>query len=70
MSFKIKALDQLVEQLGRFPGLGEKTAQRLAFHLLRQPAEAVELLSRTLIEMKATVRDCARCFSYDREFFH
>jgi recombination protein RecR len=69
MSFKIPALDKLIEQLSRLPGLGEKTAQRLAFHILKSKNDAITQLAQALIDVKAQVRHCARCFNYaDQEF--
>jgi recombination protein RecR len=56
-----RALEAAVEQLARLPGIGPKSAQRLAFHLLRSPEPGVERLSRTLLELKQSVRFCSRC---------
>ena len=56
-------LNRLVAQLAKLPGIGEKTAQRLAFHILRQPAEYARDLVTALQEVKAKVRLCTRCFS-------
>ncbi len=56
-------LNRLVAQLSKLPGIGEKTAQRLAFHILRAPPEyAVELVA-ALQEVKSKVRLCTRCFA-------
>lgn len=57
------ALNRLVAQLAKLPGIGEKTAQRLAFHLLRAPPEYARGLSAALLEVVDTVRLCPRCFS-------
>lgn len=68
MSFKIEALDRLVEHLSRLPGLGEKTAQRLAFHILKTKNEAITQLSQSLVDVKAQVHNCPVCFNYtDKE---
>src|ERR1700683_837122 len=64
MSFKIDALDRLVEHLSRLPGLGEKTAQRLAFHILKTKDDVIKDLSQSLIEVKEQVHNCPRCFNY------
>mgnify|MGYP000942892424 CR=1 FL=1 len=64
MSFKIAALDRLIEELARLPGLGEKTAQRLAFHILKSRTGIAENLSQALTEVKAQVHDCPHCFSF------
>jgi recombination protein RecR len=53
----------LIHHLSRLPGIGEKTAERLALHLLHAPEAAVEELARGILEVKRRVRLCARCFS-------
>jgi recombination protein RecR len=57
------ALQSLIDELGRLPGIGPKSAQRIAFHLLKLPAGDVERLSRSITEAKDRVRFCARCFN-------
>ena len=52
---------RLVEELKRLPGVGRKTALRLAFHLLRQPAEDVERLAQAILEAKHKLRTCSLC---------
>ena len=59
----------LIEELKRLPGIGEKNAQRLAFHLLGAPAERAQALASAMIEMKETVRHCDRCFNLTEETF-
>lgn len=56
-------LNRLVAQLAKLPGIGEKTAQRLAFHILRAPAEYARDLSFAIKEVVEKVRLCTRCFS-------
>ncbi len=56
-------LHQLVAQLSKLPGIGEKTAQRLAFHILRAPPEYARDLSQAIQDLVAKVRLCARCFA-------
>jgi recombination protein RecR len=53
----------LIQHLSRLPGVGEKTAERLALHLLHAKEASVEELARSLLEVKRRVRLCARCFS-------
>lgn len=55
------AVQDLVEELGRLPGVGPKSAQRIAFHLLASDAEDVERLATALTEVKRRVRFCAVC---------
>jgi len=52
---------RLVQQLGKLPGVGEKTAARLAFHILRAPAEDAAALSAAILEVKQKIRLCAVC---------
>lgn len=52
---------RLIEELGRLPGVGPKTAQRLAFHLLFASREDVARLAATLLEAKEKVRHCSTC---------
>jgi recombination protein RecR len=56
------SLTRVMEELGRLPGIGPKTAQRLSFYLLRAPRDAVERLSSALVEMKARIGFCRECF--------
>jgi recombination protein RecR len=56
-------LNRLVAQLAKLPGIGEKTAQRLAFHILRAPPEYARDLSAAIAEVKEKVHLCPRCFS-------
>jgi recombination protein RecR len=57
------ALNRLVAQLSKLPGIGEKTAQRLAFHVLRSPPDYARSLASALTEVVDKVRLCPRCFS-------
>src|SRR5574341_452447 len=54
-------IKRLVEELKHLPGVGQKTAVRLAFHLLRQPAEDVERLAQAIAEAKRSLRTCSIC---------
>ena len=53
----------LIDELGRLPGIGPKSAQRIAFHLLKVPAEDAARLSSAIADAKARVRFCSRCFN-------
>lgn len=53
----------LIDELGRLPGVGPKSAQRIAFHLLKIPAEDVARLATAIADAKARVRFCARCWN-------
>jgi len=54
----------LIDQLGRLPGVGPKSAQRIAFHLLKLPAEDVRRLADAISDAKARVQFCSRCFNF------
>ena len=54
-------VQDLIDELGRLPGIGPKSAQRIAFHLLRADPEDVTRLTTVLTQVKATIRFCERC---------
>lgn len=53
----------LIDELGRLPGIGPKSAQRIAFHLLKLPVEDANRLAHAIVEAKDKVRFCERCFN-------
>ncbi len=53
----------LIDEFGRLPGIGPKSAQRIAFHLLKVPADDVARLTHAITDAKARVRFCERCFN-------
>jgi recombination protein RecR len=57
------ALAALIEQFVRLPGIGPKTAQRLAFHLLKTPREDAVALAEAMVALKDRTRLCQRCFN-------
>ncbi len=66
--FKIGSLEKLMHELNRLPGVGPKTAQRLAYHILRTP-DFSEKLQSALQQVQENVHLCAQCFSYTDEEF-
>jgi recombination protein RecR len=54
-------LARLIDELKRLPGIGQKSAQRIAFHLQRQPREEAERLAAALLEVKDKIRLCSVC---------
>ena len=61
-------IGKLIEELGRLPGIGNKSAERLAFHIIGLPKERVEKLSTALLEAKEHIRYCEKCCTLtDRE---
>lgn len=56
-------INKLISELAGLPGIGDKSAQRLAFHLINMPAAKVERLANSIVEAKQKVRYCACCYT-------
>jgi recombination protein RecR len=56
-------VQDLIDELGRLPGIGPKSAQRIAFHLLKVPREDALRLAHAVVEVKDRVSTCSRCFN-------
>lgn len=63
MEYYSNQISLLIEQLASLPGIGSKTAQRLAFHIIDMPAERVEKLADTIKMAKSTIRYCSQCLT-------
>ncbi len=63
MEYYSGQINQLVEQLASLPGIGAKTAQRLAFYIIDMPQERVEKLADTMVTAKKTIRYCKQCMT-------
>lgn len=63
MDYYSSQITKLIEQLSRLPGIGGKTAQRLAFHIINMPQDQVSALSEAIVEAKKNVRYCKNCFT-------
>ena len=61
MEFSSKLLEQAVDQMSQLPGIGRRTALRLVLHLLKQPAEQTEQLSRALLNLRQHISFCESC---------
>ena len=61
MDYYSNQISKLIEELSRLPGIGTKSAGRLAFHIINMPKEQVEQLSAALVEARNNVRYCAKC---------
>jgi recombination protein RecR len=59
-----QALGQLIEDFSRLPGIGKKTATRLALHILRRPESEAQSFARDLSELHSAIRLCANCFAF------
>ena len=56
-------VNRLIEELGRLPGIGAKTAQRLAFHIISMPEERVQALADSIVNAKKKIRYCNNCYT-------
>jgi recombination protein RecR len=61
MDYYGNQISKLIEELSRLPGIGSKTAQRLAFHIINQSKEQVDSLAQALVDAKDNVRYCVSC---------
>lgn len=71
MSDYAEPIERLIDEFRRLPGIGAKSAQRLAYNILRRPREDAERLSRAILEVKEKIRYCSRCNNFsDRDPCH
>lgn len=63
MQYTSETLERLIRELSKLPGIGRKTAQRLAFYLLKQPLSEIQILTRTLTDLKEKIRFCSVCYN-------
>jgi recombination protein RecR len=71
MEFSSKLLEQAVEEMSRFPGIGKRTALRLVLHLLNQPEERTTNLAQALRKMREEIKFCKNCHNIsDSELCH
>ena len=63
MDYYPGSITTLIRTLARLPGIGRKTAERLAMHILQQPAEEAHQLARSIVDLKKRLRLCSRCFA-------
>ena len=67
MDYYSAQIRKLIDELARLPGIGTKSAQRLAFHIIHMPKEQVEQLSKTIIETRNKVCYCKTCYTLTDE---
>jgi recombination protein RecR len=71
MSYYPPSIQNLIKNIARLPGIGEKTAERLALHILRAPRREAEALAQSLLDIKDKVKFCSKCFALsDNELCH
>jgi recombination protein RecR len=63
MDYYPGSIKTLIRSLARLPGIGQKTAERLAMHILQQPEEEAHRLARSIVDLKKKLRLCSRCFA-------
>ncbi len=63
MNYYSSQISKLIEELSRLPGIGAKTAQRLAFHIINLPQDQVDNLSQAITAAKQNVRYCSNCYT-------
>jgi recombination protein RecR len=59
----VDSIEKLIEEFSKFPGIGKKTAQRMAFFVLKQRREEAESLAQAVLDVKERVRYCSVCFN-------
>ena len=63
MDYYSGQISKLIEQLARLPGIGVKSAQRLAFYIINMPKDEVQKLSQSMTEAKENIRYCKQCYT-------
>lgn len=63
MDYYSSQISKLIEELSRLPGIGHKSAQRLAFHIINMPEDQVKSLSSAIVQAKQNVRYCKECYT-------
>jgi len=63
----VSVIDELATEFAKLPGIGRKTALRLTYHLLKQPADQTRRLAQSLLTLGERVRPCERCFNLTEE---
>ena len=59
-----KPVQNLIAQLARLPGIGKRSAERIALHLLKANGDTNRLLAQAILDAKAKIRNCSRCGGY------
>ena len=67
MDYYSRQISKLIQELSALPGIGSKSAQRLAFHILNMPEKEVEGLASAIVDARKNVRYCKECFTLTDE---
>ena len=62
-----ETLERAIEQLAKLPGMGRKSAQRIAMHLLKQNEEQVDMLANSIVQLKKSIKYCSVCYNITDE---
>lgn len=63
MEYYSRQISRLIEEFSKLPGIGTKSAQRMAFHIINRPEEEVKALAQAILDAKENVRYCKQCFT-------
>ncbi|EET58418.1 recombination protein RecR [Marvinbryantia formatexigens DSM 14469] len=63
MEYYSRQISRLIEEFSKLPGIGAKSAQRMAFHIINRPEEEVKALAQAILDAKENVRYCKQCFT-------
>lgn len=67
MSLKVPSLQRLIQELAKLPGVGSKSAQRMAMNFLKFPKDDIESLRQALLDIKEKIKLCKECYAYTEE---
>lgn len=67
MFYTSESLETLIDELSQFPGIGRKTAQRLAMYIMKLPREEVVNMARALVDVKDKVKNCSVCSNFTED---
>ena len=62
-----RTIERLIEEFGKLPGIGARTAERLAFHILKAKADEAMALAEAIGDVKTRIRPCSECFNLAEE---
>ena len=63
MSYYSSQISRLIEELSKLPGIGSKSAQRLAFHIINMPKDQVKGLASSIVDARENIQYCKQCYN-------